>query len=299
MARAVSSECIHEFGPRVLRAACQGFNSGHSAAVWLASNPHITVHTFDLFESTSMARSFDVLNRTFPSRLHAHRGDSLTAIPSLPAPLEPPCSLVHVDGRHDYLHTVADAVQLARHARPHALYLFDDQCDVSKCDATSFTPLYPTIATCELERAAFMAPIERRTQQVGTRGWAVFELLSTITPVTVTLPTSRQSSGGRALSPLARIPVAKKKMQQQRVLARPEVAPLPNWVHGLLPCVPLCRLSLNRTSRAAGELYYWWRKRGAKANASLEKLLLREQNGVRPVGCVDGRFRGRFLVPRS
>lgn len=108
-----------------------GFNAGHSAAVWLSSNPHLTLHTFDFFGASdrAMRRCLDVLTRTFPGRLVAHAGDSLRVVGSLATKLEPPCALVHVDGRHSYFNVLADAMQLSAHTTgADALYLFDDQC---------------------------------------------------------------------------------------------------------------------------------------------------------------------------
>jgi hypothetical protein len=75
-----------------------GFNVGHSAVLWLLSNPAVTLHTFDLFKATRSLLSLETLTRLFPGRIVSHKGDSLDAIPRLSRALSPPCALVHIDG---------------------------------------------------------------------------------------------------------------------------------------------------------------------------------------------------------
>lgn len=112
------------------RSVCEvGFNAGHSAAVFLAStDPSTVLHTFDLFSTHTMRSSLRLLNETFPGRIRAYAGDSLVVIPGLREKIQPACGLLHIDGRHDYTHTLADAIHLFPHAAPDATFLFDDQC---------------------------------------------------------------------------------------------------------------------------------------------------------------------------
>ena len=56
-----------------------GFNVGHSAAVWLTSNPHLTLHTFDIFGKNDRAkrRCLELLQEHFPNRIVAHAGEHI------------------------------------------------------------------------------------------------------------------------------------------------------------------------------------------------------------------------------
>jgi len=141
-----------------IRTVCEtGFNAGHSAALWLTANAAAHVHSFDLFgPRASGTRTAALLQSRFPGRLTVHKGDSVRTVPIATLP---PCDLVHVDGRHDYEHTVLDALNLLAKASPHALFLFDDQCDPRGCASTSYVPGLPTLATCDLHLAGVLVPI--------------------------------------------------------------------------------------------------------------------------------------------
>jgi hypothetical protein len=103
-----------------------GFNVGHSAAVFLHANPDVTLHTFDLFRAKEMRACLEFMQRLFPGRIHAHRGDSRLTVPN--ATITPKCALVHVDGKHDCAQrrraarprTQARSNSLTAHARPLA-----------------------------------------------------------------------------------------------------------------------------------------------------------------------------------
>ena len=131
-----------------------GFNAGHSTAVWLSSNKHATVESFDLYKTRASHAALHLLQQRFPGRLTAHRGDSLSTVARARLPRR--CDLVHVDGRHSFRHVVADALNMIPLAAPTAIFLFDDQCRASSCDAGSTVAGEPTLATCELENARFL-----------------------------------------------------------------------------------------------------------------------------------------------
>ena len=90
-----------------------GFNAGHSTALWLHANPLVHVHSFDIQHKTDVV---GLLQRQFPGRLHTYTGDSATLIG--PTTLPAPCDLVHIDGRHDYTHTVGDFLSLQPKVQP-------------------------------------------------------------------------------------------------------------------------------------------------------------------------------------
>lgn len=147
--------------PGVRRICEVGFNSGHSTALWLLANPLATVVTFDLFDNKSMAfmgRNAALLQRVFPGRLQTHVGNSLHTVRA--ADIDPPCDLVHVDGRHSYENTLLDAYNLMAKSRATAQFLFDDQCDVSDCNgANAIVASRPALAVCDLVAAELLAPV--------------------------------------------------------------------------------------------------------------------------------------------
>ena len=226
-------------------AVCEvGFNAGHSAAVWLITNPSITMHAFDLFKTNESRRCFAVLQSLFPGRLVGHSGDSLRTVPA--TTLQRPCALVHVDGKHSYDNTLRDALNLVPKASPDALFLFDDQCAPTACEARLVTPAEPTLASCDLVRAGLISPVEAVIS--GPRGWSVFRL-------------GRPAAWWRSASRTA-----------------PHGASRAGGA--VLPCVPLCRLRWNTTAHAAVQhTRLWW------ANA-VEEGVQKAQRRARPRDCV-------------
>ena len=80
----------------------------------------------------------DILTRAFPGRLTIVRGNSIKTVPRWRnATRDARCDLVHVDGLHSYLNTLADFINLRLQAPDHALYLFDDQCDATNCNTVN------------------------------------------------------------------------------------------------------------------------------------------------------------------
>ena len=170
-----------------VRHVCEvGFNAGHSTALWLSVNPTVTVETFDLFGEAKglafsqrlaakmtgfMTPNLHLLQRLFPGRLTAHRGDSLQTVPA--ASLVRPCDLVHVDGRHSYGNVMEDAMNLMRKSHPSALYLFDDQCDARECSAPNAgVAAAPGLATCDMVLAGLLEPVASVFE--GERQFALF-----------------------------------------------------------------------------------------------------------------------------
>ena len=173
-----------------IRTVCEvGFNAGHSTAVWLSANPTAVVHSFDLFaiHPGFGLRCVAELRRRFGAhRLIIHQGDSLKTVPATPLPR---CDLVHVDGKHNYENTLHDFLNLLPRASPHAVFLFDDQCDAQNCTVPSFVPGEPTLATCDLVTSGLLTPLV--TMYNGPRQFAMFRRnATTVQPSTSALPCS-------------------------------------------------------------------------------------------------------------
>eukprot|EP00295_Goniomonas_pacifica_P002064 CAMPEP_0175811308 /NCGR_PEP_ID=MMETSP0107_2-20121207/3780_1 /TAXON_ID=195067 ORGANISM="Goniomonas pacifica, Strain CCMP1869" /NCGR_SAMPLE_ID=MMETSP0107_2 /ASSEMBLY_ACC=CAM_ASM_000203 /LENGTH=226 /DNA_ID=CAMNT_0017123107 /DNA_START=1 /DNA_END=681 /DNA_ORIENTATION=- len=105
-----------------------GVNAGHSATMWLVSNPKVIYHGFDLGEHPYMKVAFDWIQQKFPGRASLEVGDSLQTIPRWGKSVgnELLCDIVHVDGGHSYNVALADVRNFHRLVHPHAVLLVDD-----------------------------------------------------------------------------------------------------------------------------------------------------------------------------
>lgn len=179
----------------LVKTVCEvGFNCGHSTALWLASNPTVVVHSFDLFSKLSHSRAAAKhLQQRWPGRLHIYDGSSLESVPRWARELEGrPCDLLHIDGKHSYENTVLDFLNLLPAAAPHAMALFDDQCNPAHCDGPpderppnagfrERVAAVPTLATCDLVAAGLMAAADGF--YIGNRQFAAFRpILSAARP---------------------------------------------------------------------------------------------------------------------
>jgi predicted O-methyltransferase YrrM len=250
-----------------VRTICEvGFNAGHSAAVWLMANPNATLHTFDLWSHGPAGRAgLQLLKTRFPGRILAHVGDSLHTIAR--TTIAPPCDLVHIDGRHDYAHTLTDFVNFVPKARADAVYLFDDQCDPERCASTGVVPAEPTLATCDLQLAGVLLKVE--THHTATRMWSLFRRNTSVTlPKPAPLRSTTLPSGDRR-SALA-------THNGRRSVLAPSLQPL----YAVLPCARACKLRW--TSMLTAKKWYnlneWWRHSG-RFDAH------RWQREVRPLHC--------------
>mmetsp|Transcript_3257 Transcript_3257/g.6820 ORF Transcript_3257/g.6820 Transcript_3257/m.6820 type:complete len:369 (-) Transcript_3257:373-1479(-) len=171
----------------LIRTVCEvGFNAGHSTAVWLLANPTLVVHSFDLISTPFAQACLTHLQARFPGRLISHRGDSTRTVPTWSATIRnqtsaslqrfSSCDLIHVDGRHSYLNTLTDFLNLLPAANPAAVVAFDDQCDPNRCDANRIQDVryQPTLAVCDLLSARYLAPLT--TFYEGERQFALFRL---------------------------------------------------------------------------------------------------------------------------
>ena len=247
-----------------------GFNAGHSAAVWMLANPSLKLHTFDLFATRASVAALRHLQQRFPGRLFAHRGDSLSTLPS--AKLQPLCDLIHVDGRHSYLNVVADALHSLRIAVPSAVWLFDDQCDPSQCDAESTVAGEPTLATCDLMRSRVMQPHPTllpngsAIARVGKR--RVAAMVRGARAKTLEGRQSHAHNGGRQ-------PIIARGRASSSMLRRHNSSNVPP--PGSLACVPLCNV---RWTTAAAERKWASYLEATKREAEMW------QAALRPQGCV-------------
>lgn len=161
-----------------VRTVCEvGFNAGHSALLWLVAGAR-RVESFDLFDAAYSGASLAYLQRRFPGRLNAHRGDSRQVASRAGLRLSAPCDLVVIDGKHTYENVLADFAHLRAHATADARFLFDDVCEARRCEdwheGGNIHLAEPTLAVCDLLRSgALQRPLPGETAYGGVRQWVV------------------------------------------------------------------------------------------------------------------------------
>lgn len=112
-----------------IQTVCEvGFNAGHSTAVFLESNPHVVVWSFDLMElaySTAMVAWF---HRTYRSRFHMIRGLSQDTLPMYASKLK--CDVFSIDGDHSYQGALTDLTNALKMMDPGGTLIADDASEV-------------------------------------------------------------------------------------------------------------------------------------------------------------------------
>lgn len=99
-----------------------GFNAGHSALLFLLSNPLSNLTVVDLLNHPYAQDCFDYLNTEFPGRLHLICGDSRTVLESLAGQV---FDLIHLDGGKEL--TITSDLSLTRGlAAPDHVIVIDD-----------------------------------------------------------------------------------------------------------------------------------------------------------------------------
>ena len=105
-----------------------GFNAGHSAFNWLASNADANVYSFDLGEHGYSKPMASYLRSVFDKRLAVYWGDSKLSVPAFSRQFSDLyCDIIVVDGGHRYADAKADLDNFRAHARPERhLLIIDD-----------------------------------------------------------------------------------------------------------------------------------------------------------------------------
>ncbi len=86
--------------PNITTVCETGFNAGHSAITFLASNPNIHLYSFDLGDMPWTAKSVELVHFLFPGRFTYIKGKSTETINKDALPPGVQCDLFSVDGDH-------------------------------------------------------------------------------------------------------------------------------------------------------------------------------------------------------
>ena len=113
--------------PFVKRICEIGFNAGHSAFIFLASNPNVSLVSFDLGRYPFTKVMAEHIQSLFPGRFNIIYGDTTKTVPEANTTLYKACDMVIVDGGHTYEVAKQDLVNMRSLANPkHNLVVFDD-----------------------------------------------------------------------------------------------------------------------------------------------------------------------------
>ena len=104
-----------------------GFNAGHSSEIFLRSNPHATVTSFDLgiHDYTPVAKHY--IDKTYPRRHTLLLGDSTVTVPRYHQ--EHPDNVfdvIFIDGGHEYSIAKADLENGRKLAHKDTIVMLDD-----------------------------------------------------------------------------------------------------------------------------------------------------------------------------
>lgn len=110
--------------PSVQRILEIGFNAGHSAELFLQSNPNAQVVSFDLGVHPWVQPGKEYIDKTYPGRHTLIVGNSVQEVPAFQT--DHSFDLIFIDGGHDMFVATADLLHCKRFARKDTLVLMDD-----------------------------------------------------------------------------------------------------------------------------------------------------------------------------
>jgi predicted O-methyltransferase YrrM len=143
-----------------------GFNSGHSAYIFLKANPNVHVTSFDIGVHDYVKYAKDIIDTLFPGRHTLILGDSLETIPKF-ADENPDkkFNLLFIDGYHYGEHPSRDLQNCRRIAAEKHIVAIDDTVYHSGWEA-SYT-IDPTKAWIDAVDKDFITEIRRQSYRHG------------------------------------------------------------------------------------------------------------------------------------
>lgn len=111
--------------PFVKRVMEIGFNGGHSAELFLSSNPAINLVSFDICEHDYLKHGKQFIDKVYPDRHTLIIGNSLYSVPEY-SKTEKPFDVIFIDGGHDYPVAYGDIINCKNLAHSDTLVIMDD-----------------------------------------------------------------------------------------------------------------------------------------------------------------------------
>ena len=111
--------------PSIKRVMEIGFNGGHSAELFISSNPNVELVSFDIGHHDYLKHGKAFIDSKYPNRHTLIIGDSLQTVPEYSKKAKP-FDIIFIDGGHDYPIAYGDIVNCRSLAHMHTIVIMDD-----------------------------------------------------------------------------------------------------------------------------------------------------------------------------
>ena len=111
--------------PSIKRVMEIGFNGGHSAELFLSSNPNVELVSFDIGHHDYLKHGKEFIDKKFPNRHTLIIGNSLHSVPEY-SNTEKTFDVIFIDGGHDYPIAYGDIVNCKNFAHIDTIVIMDD-----------------------------------------------------------------------------------------------------------------------------------------------------------------------------
>lgn len=109
-----------------------GFNAGHSAELFLSSNPNINLVSFDIGSHEYVKLGKQFIDKTYPNRHTLIIGDSLNTVPEYFKKENKKFDIIFIDGGHDYDIAKGDILNCRKLAHDKTIVIIDDTISNNK-----------------------------------------------------------------------------------------------------------------------------------------------------------------------
>ena len=111
--------------PFIKRVMEIGFNGGHSAELFLSSNPNVELVSFDIGHHDYLKHGKEFIDNKYPNRHTLIIGNSLQTVPEY-SKTSKPFDIIFIDGGHDYPIAYGDIINCRSLAHIDTIVIMDD-----------------------------------------------------------------------------------------------------------------------------------------------------------------------------
>lgn len=151
-----------------------GFNAGHSAEIFLSSNPNITLTSFDIGYHKYVAEGKKFIDGKYPNRHTLIIGDSQVSVPEyIKNNPDKKFDLIFIDGGHTYEIAKNDLYNCKSFAHKDTIVMFDDT--MFKTEWTQGYNIGPTAVWKEAVENNYISEIKHIDYELGMgMSWAKY-----------------------------------------------------------------------------------------------------------------------------